>query len=102
MNNGYGNYNGYNNNYSAPTEKNSAEPIVIGAEPTPPNEPKKPKKTFGAGTVAILLVACFAVSLISGFGAGYLATMQFGNDGNNVHLPGPWRGVRGELLPDCG
>lgn len=83
MNNGYGNYNGYNNNYSAPTEKNSAEPIVIGAEPTPPKEPKKPKKTFGAGTVAILLVACFAVSLISGFGAGYLATMQFGNDGNN-------------------
>lgn len=28
--------------------------------------------------------------------------VSFGNDGNNVHLPGPWRGVRGELLPDCG
>lgn len=77
MNNGYGNYNGYNNNYSAPTEKNSAEPIVIGAEPTPPNTPKKPKKTFSAGAVAIMLVACFAVSLISGFGAGYLAVLSF-------------------------
>ena len=83
MNNGFGNYNGYNNNYSAPTEKNSAEPIVLGAEPTPPEKPQKPKKTFGAGTVAILLVSCFAVSLISGFGAGYLATMKFGNSENH-------------------
>lgn len=28
--------------------------------------------------------------------------VSFGNDGNNVHLPALWRGVRGELLPDCG
>ncbi len=90
MNNGYGNYNGYNNNYSAPTEKNSAEPIILGAEPTPPEMPQKPKKTFGAGTVAILLVACFAVSLLSGFGAGYLATMQFGGNksGSNISAAG--------------
>lgn len=87
MNNGYGNYDRYNNNYSAPVEKNRTEPIVLGAEPTPPEMPQKPKKTFGAGTVAILLVACFAISLLSGFGAGYLATMQFGDEeksGTNV------------------
>ena len=76
MNNNYGN-NNYNNNYSTPTEKNTASPIVIGADTSSSNKPAKANRSFGTGTVAILLVCCFAISLLSGFGAGMFAAMRY-------------------------
>lgn len=79
MNNGYGNNNDYNNNYSAPSEQNRYEPIILRAAESDP--PKKEKRGFGAGMVVLILVCSFLISTATGFTGGYLvsAIMQKNN-----------------------
>ena len=79
MNNGYGNNNDYNNNYSAPSEQNRYEPVILRAAESDP--PKKEKRGFGAGMVVLILVCSFLISTATGFTGGYLvsAIMQKNN-----------------------